>query len=523
MNGRAALFAIISGFLGAVGCSAADEAADRGPVVEIEAGDLEGVAIDDLSRGAVFRGVPFAAPPTGDNRWRAPQPATSWTGVRPAAEFAPACMQGSHIVDWYRGVAGAFGADPGLVDYPNGVSEDCLYLNVWTPDLEPDAPAPVMVWIHGGSYRGGWSYEPNYRGSALAAEGVVVVSIAYRLGAFGYLAPPGDSYPEGRNFGLLDQIAALEWVQANVAAFGGDPDRVTVFGESAGASSVGTLMTTPAAEGLFHRAISQSGGFEFVEPHDADTADAAFAALAQALPDADPRAVSADAILEASEDVLGDHDFGPVVDGTSLPRHQAEAVATGALATVPLMIGTNRDEWFMYIDEDSAEATLADYRRRIGGEIDIDALVAADGMRGAVDRLETARQMRCPGYRLARRITELGESSYVYLFTRVRPGDEAAAFGAYHGAEIPYVFGTHDAWLPTGERDVVLGDAMRALWVSFAASGEADAGSAPTWPEFGRTGRVLELGDEIDVIAPFDQEICRALRNASDAGADGSR
>lgn len=196
------------------------EAATRyGPVTGLPSGS-----------GAVFKGVPFAAAPVGERRWRAPTPPSPWSETRRAHDFAPACMQGPHIEDWYADVAEAFGAERSVVPAPSGVSEDCLYLNIWTPDLNPAEPAPVMIYFHGGSYRGGWSYEPNYHGMAFAERGVVLVTAAYRLGAFGYLAPPELASDEGRHPGLLDQIAALEWVRDNIAAFGGNPANVTIFG-----------------------------------------------------------------------------------------------------------------------------------------------------------------------------------------------------------------------------------------------------------------------------------------------------
>jgi para-nitrobenzyl esterase len=265
------------------------------PRVETESGPLIGLAFDRHPDGGVFKGVPFAAPPVGALRWKAPPPVEAWSVERPAQSFAPACMQTRSNVDWYADIAESFGQPRDRAPEPLSVSEDCLYLNIWTPDLQPDANAPVMVYIHGGSYTGGWSYEPDYHGDAFADQGVVLVSIAYRLGAFGYLAP--DTPDSTANAGLLDQIAALEWVQANISAFGGDPDRVTIFGESAGAAAVGALMASPAADGLFHRAISQSGGFEYAADRPAETAHTAFDRLAEAL-EGDPRNVPAEDILK---------------------------------------------------------------------------------------------------------------------------------------------------------------------------------------------------------------------------------
>ena len=461
-------------------------------------------------QGGVFLGIPFAAPPVEDLRWSAPVDVEPWTGERSATSFAPACMQGSYTMDWYAGVIEDFGSDPLLAARPVSESEDCLYLNVWTPELTGGADLPVMVWIHGGGYSGGWSYEPNYIGGRLAERGVIVVSIGYRLGAFGYFGPE-----EGSNFGLMDQIKALKWVQNNIRSFGGDPQNVTIFGESAGAASVGTLMVTPRAEGLFQRAIHQSGGFEFIEQTTSQDAARAFAKLAPSLPAPDVRAATSQEVFDTSQSVLPDQWYTPVKDGDWLPETPQSLLQQGRVHEVELMIGTNADEWLMYIDTETLEEQIVSWKTRMPGAHElIDELITQYGEIGALDRIETAHQMRCPGQNLASVVSEKDKSVFFYRFSRVRPSEQGAKIGSYHGAEIPYIFDTHDSWLPTEETDRVLTDKMMAAWVAFARDG--DPNPAISWPEFGDTGQLLELGDQITFGTPWDASLCPHL-NAMDA------
>lgn len=483
-------------------------AAPGAPKVVLTGGAVAG----EVSReGAVFRGIPFASPPVGERRWRAPQPPEPWQGTFQATDFAPACMQGDYNIAWYAGVIAAFGGDPALATTPNDESEDCLYLNVWTPDLDATG-LPVMVWIHGGGYQGGWSYEQNYIGENLSKRGVVVVSIAYRLGAFGYFGPDGRA-----NFGLKDQIAALEWVRDNIAAFGGDPGNVTLFGESAGAASIGTLIVTPSARGLFQRAIHQSGGFEFVNNRTTEETTAAFTRLAGALAPASPIDASTQAVFDAAKSALADYDYAPVADGDLLlvtPRH---LLLAGEAAGVDLMIGTNQDEWLMYLDTATAEQQLTDWRERMpGASAIIDQIMMESGLLGTLDRLQTADQMRCPGRELASSVSRAGGRVFAYRFTRVRPGKTAPELGSYHGAEIPYVFDTHDDWLPTDDADRALTETMMSAWVAFATTG--DPNPIVDWPEFAETGQVLALGDTIRPVSPLDDRLCAYLGGAAMQG-----
>ncbi len=403
---------------------------------------------------AAFLGIPFAAPPVGALRWQAPQPADLPPGRRDATHFAAACFQDGYNTDWYRKVGAAFGADPAIFRDPP-FSEDCLYLNVWTPVTQAGAKRPVMVWIHGGGNRAGWSFEPNYRGEALAARGVVVVSIAYRVGVFGFFGHP--ELGSATNFGLQDQVAALRWVQAHVGAFGGDARNVTLFGESAGAADIGYLMLSPEARGLFRRAISESGGYQLLERRKRSDVQAWGEALAAALP-AHPdlaglRALDSAKILAASKTALPDVDYGPAIDDGLVLAPPGEAVLARAVP-VDLLVGTNRDEWLMYVGDDAAslDTAIDEYpaasRRALRSLAD-----TAPDVRHGHDRAVTFANMLCPAYLMARAVQRGGARAYVYRFTRVRPGPGGERLGAYHGAEIPYVFDTHDAWLATDPVD----------------------------------------------------------------------
>ena len=415
-------------FLTLAGCAPARDEPANQTKVQVNSGILVGAPMGE--NGGVFLGVPFAAPPVGDLRWSDPVSLEPWAGERSATSFAPACMQGDYTTDWYAVVIEDFGSDPSLAARPVSESEDCLYLNVWTPELKADAGLPVMVWIHGGGYSGGWSYEPNYIAGRLAERGVIVVSIGYRLGAFGYFGPD-----EGANFGLMDQIKALEWVQDNIREFGGDPKNVTVFGESAGAASVGTLMVAPRAAGLFNRAIHQSGGFEFIEQTTSQDAARAFAKLAQSLPAPDVRAATSQDVFDATQSVLSDQWYTPAKDGDWLPETPQTLLQQGGVHEVELMIGTNADEWLMYIDTETLDEQIASWKSRMpDANVLIDDLIVQHGEIGALDRIETAHQMRCPGQSLARAIGEKNKAVFFYRFSRVRPSEHGAKIGSYLGA-----------------------------------------------------------------------------------------
>jgi para-nitrobenzyl esterase len=469
---------------------------------------------------ASFRGIPFAEPPVGALRWQAPQRPRAQPARLEAAEFAAACYQDSYNNDWYRKVGAAFGAEPALfVDPP--FSEDCLYLNVWTPAPGTEARLPVMVWIHGGANRSGWSFEPNYVGENLAARGnVVVVSIAYRHGVFGFFG-----HPELRrqaaptNFGLLDQLAALQWVQEHIAAFGGDAENVTLFGESAGAANIGYLMASPAARGLFRRAISQSGGYQMLERRSLEDLDALGETMSAALPGrpdlAGLRRLASATILATANSALKEHDWGPAVDGTIVP---APVSARELLRVTPvdLLIGTNRDEWYLYVDDDAAALAAAiDEMPAPAREVLRDFAASAPSVRRGHDRAVTFANMVCPGYLMADAVQRSGGQAWVYRFTRVRPGSGGELLGAYHGAEIPYVFDTHDSWLATEDADRRLTGLVMAYWTNFARTGDPNAGGLPAWPAYDAAdARVMVLGDKLAPQPTPDHALCLEHANA---------
>lgn len=459
----------------------------------------------------VFRGLPFAQAPLGPLRWQPPKKLSPRAQLLTADSFGPACMQGPHTEEWYRQVIAAFGEDPAQFKTAEQVSEDCLYLNIWLPESPAKSPLPVMVWIHGGSYKGGWAYEPDYLGAALAERDVVVVSIGYRLGAFGYLAPRGAA----KNTGLLDQIAALEWLNRNIGEFGGDKSNITIMGESAGAASVTALLGSPLARGLFHRAIHQSGGFEFLEDQTEETHDAAYRAL-QETRKTPLLGLPASAVQTLAEKNLGQHSFTPIVDGKSLTLSFADLLKNNQFSKVDLLLGSNKDEYRMYIDRTNIDSQLEALRERIG-RAPVDALVQEHGPLSALDRLSTAEQMRCPGYALAERNGQSrgrngqsGGRSYVYLFDKIRDGNKAEEFGAYHGAEIPYVFGTHARWLPTNAHDLALSKAMMRAWVNFARNGSPGSVAGQHWPEFKGT-HVMRLGQTVALSTALDHTLCKAF------------
>lgn len=466
-----------------------------GPVTRLDTGRVEGVETNGIR---TFVGLPFAQPPIGDLRWRAPRPAAAWTGVRPATAFSPACPQ--------RGVSMPGEPTP-------KTSEDCLYLNVWTP-AKPARGRPVIVWIHGGGWTNGATSLPLYAGDALAARGVVVVSIAYRLGALGFLAHPALSAEDdgsSGDYGLMDQVAALRWVRRNIAAFGGDPGNVTIAGQSAGAMSVSLLMASPEAKGLFHRAIAQSGGV--FEPLDlapgyllanAESDGAAFAQKLGATTAEQLRALPVEAFTAPGAMRLGH----PVIGARVLPLAPWDAYAAGRQARVPLLLGYNAEEARSLNDLSAIRATTfqADLAKSFGQLPP--ALLAgypftddasAQAARGAFERdLRFGWDM----WAWARLQARAGSPAYLYRFSRRPPfpeGSARAGWGASHFAELWYMFGhlPQEPWAWT-ETDQRLSATMVDQWVAFARSGDPNGGGRPAWPRFDEADpQALELGDTI--------------------------
>jgi para-nitrobenzyl esterase len=490
------------------------------PGVEVDGELLVGKYTDD-SMVAEFLGVPFAEPPVGDLRWKAPQALRTKQEQRDATRFSAACMQTMRILDWYRGMAETFGASADYYDDLE-ISEDCLYLNLWTPALQKDTKLPVMVWIHGGSNKSGWSYEPIYRGQVLAAQGMVVVTVAYRQGAFGFLSHPELANENAvANFGLWDIVAALRWIRDNIENFGGDPDRVTLFGESAGGENILALMFAEPAAGLFHRAILQSAAAYGMSMPDLASEQQRGTELAEAFEFEQDgslqelRGVTAEELLRVYEENFGGHYHSPAIDGQMVTEANWESVQARRFGNHDLMIGTNDAEWLSYIDEDASVDDViltAANHPRIGGDNAFEMVKDEADPRRAMDRLITADAYVCPSQNIAAQRSASGGNAWMYFFTRARDDLGGKTVGSYHGAELPYVFGVHDSYMTTNESDLALTATMHKYWVNFAATGNPNGAGLPEWPLFARPNpRMIELGDEIQAIPAIEPEMCASF------------
>ena len=441
-----------------------------------------------------FRGLPYAAAPIGELRWRPPQPAGPWTGERDASQPGAICIQPPANGD--NGVG------------PLPMSEDCLTLDVWAP-VERREPLPVMVWIHGGGLNNGSGTAALYDGTNLAKRGVVVVTLNYRLGRLGFFDHPALAAERGpgepaANYGLMDVVAALRWVQANAAAFGGDAGNVTIFGESAGGALVTRLMISPEARGLFHRAVVQSGlGRDEGTPLDAPRRDGgpsmqargeAFAAAQGATTAAELRAIPAEALLRPAPNFYGGDLL--VRDGTWVTEDVEAAFAAGREAAVPLIIGTNSAEfWWMKpsdltpygaIDDAMTEAERAAFLHAYGGQGGYDKFVLSDLV------------FNEPARHLARLHARNGNPTYLYRFDVVSAAMPEPHEGATHASERQYVFDnlTASPW-PTAEMDQRQADQMAGYWTTFARDGDPNGGMRQAWPEFGaEPDRLLEFTND---------------------------
>jgi para-nitrobenzyl esterase len=478
------------------------------PIAATTGGPLAGLDLGDVLS---FRGIPYAAPPVGTLRWAPPLPAPSWTSTRDATAFGPMAMQS-------RPVGGLPLFPP--VDLP--ASEDCLYLNVWTPATDTGR-RPVMVWMHGGAYIGGTAANPLYDGAALCRRGnIVVVSINARLGAFGFLhfpGPPSQSLPTGANFGLLDILAALTWVRENVSGFGGDPGNVTLFGESSGSMAVATLLGAPAALGLFHRAITQSGAADHtMTPRMAAKARAMLCAELGLEPDdvAGLVAASAEDILAAQGRVLADGTpagsrFGPCLDGDVVPSDPIAAIQAGSSQAVSLLCGTNKDEFrsFGVNLRGSLEIDDARLRKRLGFIIRGEdasgrkfADVAVDSYRNSnpggrayeiYSAIMSDQLFRFPTIRLAEAQSAHNPETFMYQFDWASPS-RPFELGACHALELPFVFGTLDlenaaAVAGNSAEARTLSHRMMDAWISFASTGNPGHAGLPPWPAYDSSRR----------------------------------
>jgi para-nitrobenzyl esterase len=454
------------------------------PAVSVTGGKVRGAV---SGGGAVFKGIPFAAPPVGDLRWREPMPVKAWQGVRDGTQFSSRCMQGGQ-----------------------NVSEDCLYLNVWTPEWPSKSRRPVMLWIHGGGNFAGSGSEANFDGESLARRGVVLVTANYRLGAFGFLAHPEltaeSRHHSSGNYGLLDQVAAMKWVRENIERFGGDPRNVTIFGESAGSLDINVLMTSPLAKGLYTRLIGESGPVVAPPPlAEGEKKGLSVAANLKAGSLKELRAIPAQDLQKATGQGL--QFLGPllgvVVDGWVLPRAPFEVFQAGQQHKVDLLLGSNARElsrpFFPVAGlKEGIEAEFGPLTSRameVYGVKD-GAEPAADPVYGnAMAQWATDSQFRCGTVAQLIWHSRAGNRSYQFQFSRVPPGRETQ--GAAHGYEIPYVFGTLDAAgraqnAPKyNATDEAVSGYMQQYWTNFAKAGDPNGGSLPKWPKFDPTARAF--------------------------------
>jgi para-nitrobenzyl esterase len=483
--------------------------------VRVEQGLLSGT-VGSSPDIRVYRGIPFAAPPVGDRRWKPPELPADWKGVHAATEFSNACWQTP-----YPPAAAIYQAKlPAL-------SEDCLYLNLWTPAKSDKNHLPVMVWIHGGGFTRGFSGTSSYDGEVLARKGVVIVTINYRLGIFGFFAHPELSAESRQhasgNYALLDQIAALQWVKRNIAAFGGDPDRVTIFGESAGSWAVNALMASPLAKGLFHRAIGESGGLfsPMKTLAEAEKEGEKLAASLTTPASADgksetgkkPASQSALTALRAkpAEELLKAFDSETVraiVDGWVLPQDVASIFAQGKENHVPLIVGYNADEGTTLAPQGAnlkASMFTAGVRQRYGPLADAFLKIYPVGTdEEAVTSFYSAYRDQVFGWEMrtwARLASKTGhQPAYMYYFSRRPPGPQSAKLRAFHASEIAYVFGTFVWPFPWEDIDKKLSDTMTSYWVIFAASGNPSGPNLVEWPVYNaKDDQVLEFGDHVTV------------------------
>ncbi len=497
------------------------------PIVQTPDGAVEGLREGPLH---VFKGIPYALPPA---RWKPPVAMPQWQGIRQATAFGPASVQPPSRAGSIYEIS---------ADYPQPMSEDCLTLNIWAPADAHDLP--VLVWIHGGSLIIGASCEPFYDGTRLASRGVVVVSINYRLGVLGWLAHPelSSESPLGisGNYGLLDQIEALKWIRRNIAAFGGDPSNVTIAGESAGALCVMYLMASPLARGLFAKAIAQSA-YMITTPtlnqrrHGLASAEEDGAKLVAALGARDVaalRAMEARTLAEAAS-ATGFGPFG-AVDGHALPDQLVDVFDRGEQAPVPLLAGFNSGEIrSLTFLAPPPPATVAEYQAAIRdryGDL-ADAFLRLYPGTNLQESILAATRDAMYGWtaeRLVRKQAELGQPSFLYCWDHGYPAADSTGRHAFHGSELPYVFGTFDRttsrWpkVPSTPRELKLSDAMMGYWSSFARTGRPQAANEPDWPAFAAAGARMLFEDDprpakdlsSGVYALHEEVVCRRRANA---------
>ncbi len=479
MTNRINLVAFLATFATALGL------AQQPTPVMTENGPVQGTVEPGLT---VYKGIPFAAPPVGDLRWRAPQPAAKWEGVRPADKFGP---------DPYQG------------DGKGNVSEDCLYVNVWTPAKSASERVPVLVWIYGGGFSFGSTSTPVHNGEHLARKGVVLVSINYRVGPLGFLAHPDLSaespHRVSGNYGLQDMIAGLQWVKRNIAAFGGDPDKVTIFGESAGGIAVSELCASPLAHGLFRGAISQSGGsFGPTRPTtypgenmrglaEAEASGVEFARKAGASSLAELRKVAPDKLPTG----WGSGSAWPIVDGWVIPGDQHKLYEAGKYNDVAILVGYNSDEGLSFSREKTPAEFIANTQKRYGPYADKLLAVYTVGKDSVPKSARDLMRDAAFGWQTwawATLQARTGKSKVFYYHfdqhAEHPAGSPEADHGTPHGVDVPYVFQTfdrHDPKLKPG--DFTISETMSTYWTNFAKQGNPNGAGVPHWPEFTESDR----------------------------------
>ncbi len=467
--------------------------------IKVEQGMIQGTIEDGLT---VYRGIPFAAPPVGDLRWKAPQPPAKWTGVKQTTKFAPAPFQGGNT--------------------PSGKSEDCLYLNVWTPAKSASEKIPVMVYIYGGGFSGGNTSDPWVSGEKLAKKGVVLVNIAYRVNQIGFLALPELSAETSNkvsgNYGLLDQIAALQWIKKNIAAFGGDPDKITIFGESAGAISVSMLCASPLAKGLFQAAISQSGG-SFGPTRPVTYPGENMKTLKQAENDGtaflQKAGVKTLAELRKKEPEKLPTGFGlpggwPIVDGYVIPDDQYKLYEAGKYNDIPVLIGYNSDEGASFTWVKNPGDFVSGVQARYGKFADplLKAYPLDSGKIGRTARdLSRDAAFGWQTWSWARLQSKTGKSKVYFYYFDQHPdypvGSPRYGYGSPHAQDVAYVFQHLDANNPEiAKSDYEISNAMATYWTNFAKYGDPNGKGLPQWPAFSESKPVLMHFNQMPHIGP---------------------
>jgi para-nitrobenzyl esterase len=469
-------------------------------VVKTNAGMVSGATNKDGDIH-VFKGIPFAAPPVGELRWKAPQPVQPWNGVKKCESFSASPMQN-------KPAPFSMWTEEFLIP-KEPISEDCLYLNVWTGAKSANEKRAVLVWIYGGGFSSGGSAVPIYDGEAMAKKGIVFVSINYRVGIFGFFAHPELTKESGNNasgnYGLMDQIAALQWVQKNIAAFGGDPDNVTIAGQSAGSMSVNCLVASPLAKGLFQKAIAESGAFLVSNPirssttlQQAEQDGSKVAASLNVSSVTDLRNLPAETLLQKGQGI-----HSPIVDGYVLPKPIPQIFDEGKENKVALLTGWNEDEGLLFGPVKNAE----DFKKQVNENYGNDAKTllqfypANNDSEAAISQLKLSRDQifGVQNYTWANLQSEQGSKVYVYRFTRKVPATgEYVKYGAFHTGEVPYAYDNlkfvNRPWQPV---DQELAGIMSSYWANFTKSGDPNGNGLPQWPAYKTADKkIMVLGEK---------------------------